>query len=62
MVLIIEVVLVGVFDAVPLMVKEPNGEFRPENEWTRGGEFNSDHLNQCADDACTGPASDEGHA
>ena len=43
--LIIELVLVGVFDAVPLMVKEPNGEFRPENEWTRGGEFNSDHLN-----------------
>ena len=27
----------GVFDAVPLMVKEPTGEFRPENEWTRGG-------------------------
>eukprot|EP00603_Paraphysomonas_imperforata_P012561 CAMPEP_0114453912 /NCGR_PEP_ID=MMETSP0104-20121206/2302_1 /TAXON_ID=37642 ORGANISM="Paraphysomonas imperforata, Strain PA2" /NCGR_SAMPLE_ID=MMETSP0104 /ASSEMBLY_ACC=CAM_ASM_000202 /LENGTH=719 /DNA_ID=CAMNT_0001626263 /DNA_START=433 /DNA_END=2591 /DNA_ORIENTATION=+ len=27
----------GVFDAVPLMVKEPDGEFRPENEWTRQG-------------------------
>lgn len=27
----------GVFDAVPLMVKEPNGEYRPENEWTRTG-------------------------
>lgn len=25
------------FDHTPLIVKEPTGEFRPENEWTRGG-------------------------
>jgi TAG lipase / steryl ester hydrolase / phospholipase A2 / LPA acyltransferase len=29
--------LKGVFDHTPLIVKEPTGEFRPENEWTRGG-------------------------
>ena len=23
----------GVFESVPLVVKEPSGEFRPENEW-----------------------------
>lgn len=27
--------LPGIFDSVPLIVKEPNGQFRPENEWTR---------------------------
>jgi TAG lipase / steryl ester hydrolase / phospholipase A2 / LPA acyltransferase len=27
----------GVFDHTPLEVKEPTGEFRAENEWTRGG-------------------------
>lgn len=25
----------GVFDSVDLIVKEPNGDFRPETEWTR---------------------------
>ena len=30
--------VVGVFDAVTLMVKEPNGEYRPEHEWSRQGE------------------------
>lgn len=28
----------GIFDSVSLIVKEPNGQFRPENEWTRQGE------------------------
>lgn len=32
----------GVFDAVTLVVKEPNGDFRPENEWTRQGPSDSD--------------------
>eukprot|EP01032_Pedospumella_encystans_P008825 gene8825-10437_t len=27
--------LPGIFDSVSLIVKEPNGQFRPENEWTR---------------------------
>jgi hypothetical protein len=27
----------GIFDSVTLIVKEPNGQFRPENEWTRQG-------------------------
>jgi predicted acylesterase/phospholipase RssA len=26
----------GVFDNVPLIIKEPNGHLRPENEWTLG--------------------------
>lgn len=30
----------GMFDSVDLMVKEPNGDFRPENEWSR--ELNCD--------------------
>jgi hypothetical protein len=25
----------GLFDSITLIVKEPNGIFRPENEWTR---------------------------
>jgi hypothetical protein len=29
--------LAGVFDHTPLIVKEPDGEFRSENEWSRGG-------------------------
>eukprot|EP00981_Chlorochromonas_danica_P005504 scaffold1116_cov180-Ochromonas_danica.AAC.4 len=29
--------LPGIFDAVSLIVKEPNGQFRPEHEWTRQG-------------------------
>ncbi len=28
----------GIFDSVSLIVKEPNGQFRPENEWTRQGD------------------------
>jgi TAG lipase/steryl ester hydrolase/phospholipase A2/LPA acyltransferase len=31
--------LPGIFDSVSLIVKEPNGQFRPENEWTRQGTF-----------------------
>jgi predicted acylesterase/phospholipase RssA len=27
----------GVFDPINLIVKEPNGAYRPENEWTRTG-------------------------
>jgi hypothetical protein len=27
----------GVFDSTPLYVKEPNGEMRPENDWTVQG-------------------------
>lgn len=27
--------LPGIFDSISLIVKEPNGKFRPENEWTR---------------------------
>ena len=29
----------GVFDSIPLMTKEPSGEFHPENEWTRTGQL-----------------------
>ena len=28
----------GVFDSIPLMTKEPSGEFHPESEWTRTGQ------------------------
>ena len=31
--------LPGIFDSVQLVVKEPDGQFRPENEWTRKGKF-----------------------
>lgn len=31
------VLCLGVFDAVTLMVKEPDGVIRPEYEWSRGG-------------------------
>jgi TAG lipase/steryl ester hydrolase/phospholipase A2/LPA acyltransferase len=27
----------GIFDPITLIVKEPDGRFRPENEWTRQG-------------------------
>jgi hypothetical protein len=31
------VLCVGVFDSAPLIVKEPNGNFRPEHEWNSKG-------------------------
>ena len=31
----------GVFDSVALVVKEPNGDYRPENQWTRQGVIES---------------------
>jgi hypothetical protein len=29
--------ITGVFDSTPLYVKEPNGDYRPEHEWSRQG-------------------------
>lgn len=37
----------GVFDNVPLMIKEANGEIRPENEWTVGGSRSLSRSNTC---------------
>jgi TAG lipase/steryl ester hydrolase/phospholipase A2/LPA acyltransferase len=34
----------GVFDPIHLIIKEPNGQFRPENEWTRSANFDSDEA------------------
>jgi TAG lipase/steryl ester hydrolase/phospholipase A2/LPA acyltransferase len=34
--------VIGIFDSVSLIVKEPDGKFRPENEWTRQGMVDAD--------------------
>jgi TAG lipase/steryl ester hydrolase/phospholipase A2/LPA acyltransferase len=34
----------GAFDPIHLIVKEPNGQFRPENEWTRSANFDSEEA------------------
>lgn len=34
----------GVFDSITLIVKEPNGAFRPEHEWTRTAVFDSEEA------------------
>ena len=34
----------GVFDAVSLMVKEPDGTLRPEYEWSRGGHMSTHDI------------------
>eukprot|EP01038_Epipyxis_sp_PR26KG_P015029 gene15029-20222_t len=38
--------LPGIFDPVSLIVKEPNGRFRPENEWTRQSGTEGDRNTQ----------------
>ncbi len=38
----------GIFDSTPLYVKEPNGDYRPEHEWSRQGTVHCYHLcTQC---------------
>jgi len=36
--------LPGMFDSISLIVKEPNGQFRPEHEWTRQGVVESEEV------------------
>ena len=40
----------GVFDSIPLMTKEPSGEFHPENEWTRTGQVAEEIEEACYSD------------